>query len=68
MDANESTAPLPQAEGEKDDELHRARVHMQFVCRMYKLQHKEGRYFFCMNTVKVRCHGQKKIASKKFRR
>ena len=23
----------------KDDELHRARVHMQFVCRMYKLQH-----------------------------
>ena len=22
---------------EKDDELHRARVHMQFVCRMYKL-------------------------------
>ena len=30
---------------EKDDELHRARVHMQFVCRMYKLQHDEGRYF-----------------------
>ena len=30
---------------EKDDELHRARVHMQFVCRMYKLQHEEGRYF-----------------------
>ena len=29
---------------EKDDELHRARVHMQFVCRMYKLQHGEGRY------------------------
>ena len=29
----------------KDDELHRARVHMQFVCRMYKLQHDEGRYF-----------------------
>ena len=29
----------------KDDELHRARVHMQFVCRMYKLQHEEGRYF-----------------------
>ena len=27
---------------EKDDELHRARVHMQFVCRMYKLQHDEG--------------------------
>ena len=27
------------------DELHRARVHMQFVCRMYKLQHEEGRYF-----------------------
>ena len=22
---------------EKDDELHRARVHMQFVCSMYKL-------------------------------
>ena len=32
-------------EREKDDELHRARVHMQFVCRMYKLQHDEGRYF-----------------------
>ena len=32
-------------QGEKDDELHRARVHMQFVCRMYKLQHDEGRYF-----------------------
>ena len=30
---------------EKDDELHRARVHMQFVCRMYKLPHDEGRYF-----------------------
>ena len=30
---------------EKDDELHRARVHMQFVCRMYKLQHDEGRHF-----------------------
>ena len=30
---------------EKDDELHRARVHMQFVCRMCKLQHDEGRYF-----------------------
>ena len=30
---------------EKDDELHRARVHMQSVCRMYKLQHDEGRYF-----------------------
>ena len=30
---------------EKYDELHRARVHMQFVCRMYKLQHEEGRYF-----------------------
>ena len=29
---------------EKDDELHRARVHMQSFCRMYKLQH-EGRYF-----------------------
>ena len=51
---------------EKDDELHRARVHMQFVCRMYKLQHEEGRTF-CMNTVKVSCHGEK-IASKKFRR
>ena len=31
------------AQREKDDELHRARVHMQFVCRMYKLQHDEGR-------------------------
>ena len=30
---------------EKDDELHRARVRMQFACRMYKLQHDEGRYF-----------------------
>ena len=30
---------------EKDYELHRARVHVQFVCRMYKLQHDEGRYF-----------------------
>ena len=30
---------------EKDDELHRARVHMQSVCRMYKLQHDEGWYF-----------------------
>ena len=30
---------------EKDDELHRAPVHMQSVCRMYKLQHDEGRYF-----------------------
>ena len=30
---------------EKYDELHRARVHMQSVCRMYKLQHDEGRYF-----------------------
>ena len=27
---------------EKDDELHRARVHVQFV---YKLQHEEVRYF-----------------------
>ena len=32
-------------EREKDDELHRARVHMQFVCRMNKWQHEEGRYF-----------------------
>ena len=30
---------------EKDDELHRARLHMQSVCRVYKLQHGEGRYF-----------------------
>ena len=30
-------------EREKCDELHRARVHMQFVCRLYKLQHEEGR-------------------------
>ena len=30
---------------EKDDVLHRARVHMQFVCRMYKMQHDECRYF-----------------------
>ena len=32
-------------EREKDDELHRTLVHMQFICRMYKLQHDEGRYF-----------------------
>ena len=32
-------------EREKDDELLRARVHMQSVCRMHKLQHDEGRYF-----------------------
>ena len=32
-------------EREKDDELHRAGVHMQSVCRMYKLQHDEGRCF-----------------------
>ena len=30
---------------EKDDELQRARVHMQFVCLLYKLQHEEGQYF-----------------------
>ena len=30
---------------EKDYELHSARAHMQFVCRMYELQHDEGRYF-----------------------
>ena len=30
---------------EKDDELHRARVHMQSVFRMYKLQYDEGRFF-----------------------
>ena len=29
---------------EKDDELHRARVQMEFVCRMYKLQPGEVRY------------------------
>ena len=34
---------------ERDDELHRARVHMQFVCRMYKLQHEEGRCFLHEN-------------------
>ena len=32
-------------EGEKDDELHSGRVHVQLVCCMYKLQHEEGRYF-----------------------
>ena len=50
---------------ERDDELHRARVHMQFVCRMHQLQHDEGRYFLhehCQS-----CHGGK-IASKEFRR
>ena len=51
---------------EKGYELHTARVHMQFVCRMYKLQHDEGRTS-CMNIVKANCHGGK-IASKKFRR
>ena len=30
---------------EKDDELHKAGVHMQFICRMHKLQHEEGWYF-----------------------
>ena len=30
---------------EKYYELHRAQVHMQFVCRMYKLQHDEEWYF-----------------------
>ena len=30
---------------EKDDELHKAPVHMQFVSRMYRLQHEEGWYF-----------------------
>ena len=30
---------------EKDHELHKARLHVQFVCRMYRLQHEEGRYF-----------------------
>ena len=30
---------------EKDDEQHRARGHMQFVWRMFKLQHDEGRHF-----------------------
>ena len=30
---------------QKDHELHRARIHMQFVSRMYKLQHEDGRYF-----------------------
>ena len=51
---------------EKDGELHRARVHMQSVCRMYKLQPmKDGTSY--MNTAKASCHGGK-IASKKFRR
>ena len=27
---------------ERDDELHRARVHTQVICRMYQLQHEEG--------------------------
>ena len=53
---------------EKDDELHKARVHVQFVCRMYRLQHEEGRYFLhehreselprredCVNEVQERC-------------
>ena len=30
---------------EKHDVLHRARVHMQLICRLDKLQHEEGRYF-----------------------
>ena len=33
------------AQREEDDELHTARVHMQFVCRMYKFKHDEGGYF-----------------------
>ena len=47
---------------EKDDELHRARVHMQFVCRMYKLQHEEGRY-----VLHEHCQSEL-ISSRKFRR
>ena len=43
---------------EKADELHRARVHMQFVCRMYKLQHEEGRYF-------LHEHSQSELPSRK---
>ena len=50
----------------KYGELHRARVHMQSVCRVYKLQPmKDGTSY--MNTAKASCHGGK-IASKKFRR
>ena len=30
---------------QKDDELHKARVHIQFICRMCRLRHEEGRYF-----------------------
>ena len=44
--SNGSCGRMTKREREKDDELHRARVHMQSVCRMYKLQHDEGRYSF----------------------
>ena len=43
LESNASWSRMMQRQ--KDDELHRARVHMQFVSRMYKLQHDEGRYF-----------------------
>ena len=50
---------------EKDDELHRARVHMQFVACTSWSTRKVGTS--CMYTVKVSFHGEQ-IASKKFRR
>ena len=49
---------------EKDDELHRARVHMQSVCRMYKLQHDEGRCFLyehCQSELPWRKDGVEEI-------
>ena len=52
---------------ERDDELHRARVHMLFVCRMYKFCSTMKVGTSCMNTAKVSCHGEK-IASKNFMR
>ena len=45
-DSRGKTIFVRQMEIAIDRELeYRARVHMQFVCRMYKLQHEEGRYF-----------------------
>ena len=50
--AEEENQKLKETIESQKEELHQAQaVHMQFVCRMYKLQHEEGRYFFCMKTV-----------------
>ena len=51
---------------EKDDELQKARVHVQFVCRMYRLQHEEGRYF--LHEHRESELPRRKIASMKLRK